>query len=103
MFKRVTIIGLGLIGGSLGLAIKEKRLAKEVIGVSRRQTTIRRALSLGVVDRVTLDLQKGIKDADLIILTAPVLTIIDIAGRIKASIKKGAILTDAGSTKKDIV
>jgi len=103
MFRRVTIIGLGLIGGSLGLAIKKKRLAKEVIGVSRRQATIRRALSLGVVDRVTLDLRKGIKDADLIILTAPVLTIIDIAGRIKGSIKKGAILTDAGSTKKDIV
>ncbi|MDP8229612.1 MAG: prephenate dehydrogenase [Candidatus Gorgyraea atricola] len=103
MFKRVTIIGLGLIGGSLGLAIKEKRLAKEVIGVSRRQTTIRQALSLGAVDRVTLDLEKGIKDSDLIILTAPVLTIIDIAGRIKGSIKKGAILTDAGSTKKDIV
>lgn len=103
MFKRIAIIGLGLIGGSLGLAIKEKRLAKEVVGVSRRQATIRRALSLGAVDRVTLDLRKGIRDADLIILTAPVLTIIDIAERIKDSIKKGAILTDAGSTKKDIV
>ncbi|MBU1146852.1 MAG: prephenate dehydrogenase [Candidatus Omnitrophica bacterium] len=103
MFKSIAIVGLGLIGGSLGLAIKEKRLAKEVVGVSRRQATIRRALSLGAVDRVTLDLRKGIKDADLVILTAPVLTIIDIAERIKDSIKKGAILTDAGSTKKDIV
>ena len=103
MFKRITIIGLGLIGGSLGLAIKEKRLAKEVVGVSRRRSTILRALSIGAVDSVTLDLKKGIKGSDLIILTAPVLKIIDITRRIAPYLKKGAIVTDAGSTKKDIV
>lgn len=103
MFKRVTIIGLGLIGGSLGLAIKEKRLAKEVIGVSRRQSTIRRALSLGIVDCATLDVKKGTKGSDLVILTAPVLKIIDIGKRISDSLKKGAIVTDSGSTKETIV
>ncbi|MBU1888226.1 MAG: prephenate dehydrogenase/arogenate dehydrogenase family protein, partial [Candidatus Omnitrophica bacterium] len=60
MFKRITIIGLGLIGGSLGLAIKKQRLAQEVIGVSRRRSTVIRALSRGVADKVTLDAAKAV-------------------------------------------
>ncbi|MFC1667372.1 prephenate dehydrogenase [Candidatus Omnitrophota bacterium] len=103
MFKRVTIIGLGLIGGSLGLAIKEKRIAKEVVGISRRPSTIRRALSLGVVDSATLDIKNGIKGSELVILSTPVLKIIGIAKLASDFLSKGAILTDAGSTKKDIV
>ncbi|NQT75844.1 MAG: prephenate dehydrogenase [Candidatus Omnitrophica bacterium] len=103
MFKRITIIGLGLIGGSLGLAIKHKRLARKVIGVSRRRTTILRALSIGAVDSVTLDLKKGVEDSDLIILTVPVLKIMDLAGHIAPALKKGAIVIDAGSTKNEIV
>ena len=103
MFKRVTIIGLGLIGGSLGLVIKEKHLAKEIVGVSRRRSTIRRALSIRAVDVVTLDVKKAIRDADLVILAVPVLKIIDIGRLISRYLKKGAIVTDAGGTKKDIV
>ena len=103
MFKRITIIGLGLIGGSLGLAIKKQRLAKEVIGVSRRRSTVVRALSMGVADRVTLDAAKAVQGADLVILCTPVLKIIDIARDISGSLEKGAIVTDAGSTKKEIV
>jgi prephenate dehydrogenase len=102
MFNRITIIGLGLIGGSLGLAIKQRRLAKEVVGVSRRKTTIRRAGYLGVVDTATSDLKKGVEGSGLVILTVPVLTIIDIAKEISPYLEKGAILTDAGSTKKDV-
>lgn len=103
MFKRITIIGLGLIGGSLGLAIKEKRLAKEVVGVSRRRVTIERALSSGIVDRATLDVKKGVASSDLVILSTSVSKIIDIAERISGFLSKGAIVTDTGSTKKDIV
>lgn len=103
MFKRITIIGLGLIGGSLGLAIKKQRLAQEVIGVSRRRSTVVRALSRGVADRVTLDAAKAVQGADLVILCAPVLKIIDIARDISGSLEEGAIVTDAGSTKKEIV
>ena len=103
MFNRITIIGLGLIGGSLGLAIKEKHLAKELIGVSRKPSTIRRALSLGVVDTATCDVQKGIKGSDFIVLTTPVISIIAIARLISASVSQGVIVTDAGSTKEDIV
>ncbi|MBU0760021.1 MAG: prephenate dehydrogenase/arogenate dehydrogenase family protein, partial [Candidatus Omnitrophica bacterium] len=90
LFNRVTIIGLGLIGGSLGLAIKKQRLAKEVIGVSRRRSTVVRALSMGVADRVTLDAAKAVQGADLVILCTPVLKIIDIARDISGSLEKGA-------------
>ena len=110
MFRRITIIGLGLIGGSLGLAIKDKRLAKKVVGVSRRRSTILRAKALGIVDHATLDVKEGIKDSDLIILTAPVLKIIDIAKEVldfapeaHRSNNKNVIITDVGSTKSKIV
>lgn len=103
LFNRVVIIGLGLIGGSLGLVIKDKRLAKEVIGISRRKSTIQKALAMKAVDNVTLDLKKGVKGADLVIIAAPVFKIVSIAKIIAPLLKKGAILTDAGSTKRYIV
>lgn len=103
MFKRVTIIGLGFIGGSLGLAIKERHIAKEVVGLSRSEATVKRALSLGIIDRGAVTMKDAVQDSDLIILTAPVLKIIDNAEQISAFLKKGAIVTDAGSTKKKIV
>ncbi len=99
MFKRITIIGLGLIGGSLGLSIKRHRFAREVVGVSRRRKTLTRALKIGAVDRVTLNSTEGIKDADLIILATPILKIIDIFKRIKENLKEGCIVIDVGSTK----
>jgi prephenate dehydrogenase len=103
MFKKVTIIGLGLIGGSLALAIKEKKLAKEVVGVSRRKSTISWAIKKKIVDSATLDLKRGVKDSDLIIIAAPVLKITEIMKLAAPFLKKGAILTDAGSTKRYIV
>ncbi|MBU1912441.1 MAG: prephenate dehydrogenase [Candidatus Omnitrophica bacterium] len=103
MFNRVTIIGLGLIGGSLCLAIKEKRLAKEIEGVSRRKSTIDQAVKNRIVDFATLDLKDGVKDSNLVIITTPVFKIVDIAKKIAPFLKKGAIVTDTGSTKKYIV
>lgn len=103
MFKRITIIGLGLIGGSLALAIKEKKLAKEIIGVSRRENTIRYAIRKRMVDCATLGLKKGVKDSDLVIIATPVLKIPELAKKIQPFLKKGAILIDAGSTKEYIV
>lgn len=103
LFNRVTIIGLGLIGGSLGLAIKNHRLAKEVIGISRRTHTLTKALKIGAVDRVTLDARLGIKDADLVILATPVLKIPDIIKEISGGLKEGSIVIDVGSTKNFVV
>lgn len=103
LFNKITIIGVGLIGGSIGLGIKKQGIAKEVIGVFRHGSTLKRAMRRRAVDWGTLDIKEGIKDADLIILAMPVRSIPSIAHQVVRYGKRGAILTDVGSTKKWIV
>lgn len=107
LFNKITIIGVGLIGGSIGLAIKRRRLAKVVCGVGRRVCSLNNAKRAGAIDVATLDLEPGVKDADLIIIATPVSMIIPYIRQIKklhkAGIaKKGLIVTDVGSTKSQI-
>ncbi len=102
-FKKITIIGVGLIGGSIGLAVRKRRLADEVIGVFRHESTLRRALKCHAVDTATMSMEKGVKGADLIIVTSPVHSIPKIIKGAAKYSKKGAIITDAGSTKSWIV
>jgi prephenate dehydrogenase len=98
-FKKVTIIGVGLIGGSIALAVKKKKMACQVIGVFRRKSTLRRALKRKAVDKGTLSIAEGVRGADLVILATPVRTIPQVAKDVFRFAKKGAIVTDAGSTK----
>jgi prephenate dehydrogenase len=102
MFNKVVIIGTGLIGGSLGLALKQQRLASQVIGFSRHQKNARLAKQRGAIDTVGLSLEV-VADADLVILATPVDTIIDFALKIAKKIKKDCIVIDVGSTKEQIV
>jgi len=102
LFNKVAIVGVGLIGGSIGLSIKKKKIANSVIGVTRHRATILKAKKMGAIDEGTKDIKK-IKDSDLVILGCPVRTIISISERIIPLLKKGAILIDVGSTKKEIV
>ena len=102
-FNTITIIGVGLIGGSVGLAIKKRKLAKEVVGVFRRASTMRRALKRKAIDKGTLSIEEGVASADLIIITTPVHLIPDMARQASAYAKPGAVITDAGSTKQWIV
>jgi len=102
LFDKVAIVGTGLIGGSMALAIKKKRLANEVIGVSRHKETLSTAKKNGVIDRGSQDLNI-IKDADLVVLAAPVDTILNLAEPISKIVKPGCIVTDVGSTKREIV
>ena len=102
-FNRVTIVGLGLIGGSLGMAIKRHRLAREVVGVSRRITTLREAKRRGAIDRGTTDARRAVRDADLVILATPVDVILSQAGRLAQHMPPGSILSDVGSSKATIV
>lgn len=102
-FKKVAIIGVGLIGGSLGLAIKKRKLARSVIGIGRRRSSIRKALRCGAIDIGTKDLKGGVSDADLVIIATPVCSIPKIVETIVGNLKDGAILTDVGSTKGQIV
>lgn len=101
-FKRVAIIGVGLIGGSVALEIKRRKLAGEIVGVSRHQETLRLAKKNRVIDQGSQDL-KIIQGADLVILAAPVNTILKLARPISRLIRRDCLVTDTGSTKQQIV
>lgn len=98
--KNITIIGLGLIGGSLGLAFKDGGGAGvRVTGIDNNPHTLTRAIECGAVDDSTNDLAKGVEQADIIFLCTPVLQIVSIVKKIVPYLKPGTILTDVGSTK----
>ena len=103
-FERISIIGVGLIGGSLGLALRRTGFTGEIIGVSRPQT-IEQAIAMGVVDRgVDYEhLADGVGSADLVVVCSPIQHIIDILPQVMAAVPAGALVTDAGSTKRAIV
>lgn len=102
LFNKVAIVGTGLIGGSIALAIKRKRLAREIIGVSRHKKSLLLAKRKGAIDKGSQKLSI-IKDADLLILATPVKAIINLAPKIAGIVKKECIVTDVGSAKEEIV
>ena len=99
LFDRVTIVGLGLIGGSLGMAVRTKRLAREVIGLSRTNATVQRARRRGAIDWGTTDLRRAVSGAQVVVLAAPVRAIASDAKRLAQWMPPQSILTDVGSTK----
>ena len=101
--KKVAIIGMGLIGGSLGMAIKNKDLAQEVIGVSRSIEHLKEAKKKCALDSYSIDPIEASKDADLVFVTTPINLIAAIVKTIAPSLKEGAIVTDVGSSKAAIV
>jgi prephenate dehydrogenase len=98
-FENVTIVGLGLIGGSWGMTLKKHRLAARRIGFGRA-STVARALALDAVDEGTDDLRKAVQGAQLIILAPPVGAILDYISRLKDIASPDALVTDVGSTKR---
>jgi prephenate dehydrogenase len=103
LFRRVAIVGVGFMGASLGMAIKKKGLAKEVVGIGRHETSLREATDVGAIDESFLDFKKGIIGADLIVLATPVASILDILDFLGKEHHRGCIVTDLGSTKSVIV
>jgi len=102
-FGVVAIVGTGLIGGSIGLGLKERGLATTIIGVGHRKVSINKALKIKAIDEGTTSIEKAVKNADIIILATSVSLIPDYAMKIIPLMKKSAILTDVGSTKNYIV
>ena len=100
--SKATIIGVGLIGGSIGLAMRERKLAERVVGVGRRQSSLDRALEHQVVDEATTDLAAGVADADIVIVATPVDSVVDDVAKALAAAPSTALVTDAGSTKAKI-
>ena len=101
---RIAIIGLGLIGGSIGLALKQSNWRhSEVVGYARRKETASLATKIGAIDKFYLDIGGAIKNTDIIIVATPVLTIKDIFVQIAAHLSDGSTVTDTASTKVDIM
>ena len=104
-FNKAAIVGVGLIGGSIGMAILKRRLAKEVVGVGRRTTSLAAAKRFKAVTSATTNLEKGVADAELVFVCTPVGGIVD---QVKAVGRIGnpshrVLITDVGSTKAKIV
>src|SRR5262245_11725612 len=101
-FKQITIIGTGLIGGSLGLAIRATGFAGKIVGCDRR-AVLDRARAMRAIDSGTEDPVEAIAGSDLIVLATPVGGIIDLIERIGPLASPDSLITDVGSTKKEIV
>ena len=102
-FGRVALIGLGLIGGSLGHAMKRRGLAGHIAGHARSAATRARALELGFIDSAHETAAASAKDADLVVICTPVGALPAVAAEIEPALKKGAIVTDVGSVKVAVV
>ena len=98
MIENVTIVGVGLIGGSFALALKEKKLAKHIIGVDFNEANLAKALELGLIDKA-LPLEEAVKKSDLIYVAIPVDATITVIEKIMLLINETQIVVDAGSTK----
>lgn len=101
MFQTVTIVGVGLISGSLAFALKEKGLARKIIGVSRTEASIQKALQRGFID-ATASLEEAVAQSDLIYVAIPVSAATPMMKKILDLMRNDQILADAGSTKDSI-
>ena len=102
-YPQISIVGVGLIGASIGMAAKQREPRVEITGVGRRASSLRKAKSVGAVDRTTTDLAKGVAKADLVVICTPVATIGEIVRQVSAAAPQHCLITDAGSTKAEIV
>lgn len=103
MIKRLAVIGVGLIGGSFALDLKRKGLVGEVVGAGRSRANLDLALQTGLIDEIADDPAAAVADADLVLLAIPVGAMLELFQAIAPALKPGCIVTDAGSTKQDVI
>jgi prephenate dehydrogenase len=102
-FRKITIVGVGLLGGSIGLAARKLGLAGEIAGYVRREKTIAECEKGGAMDYATMDLLAAVSNADLVILCTPLAQMRSLAEQLLPALKRGAIITDVGSVKAGVV
>ncbi|HRE99605.1 MAG TPA: prephenate dehydrogenase/arogenate dehydrogenase family protein [Pirellulaceae bacterium] len=102
-WNQIAICGVGLIGGSIGMALRQRGLAGEVIGIGRSPDALERARQLGAIDCGTTDPETGVAMAELIVVATPVELIVDRVRELRRFARADALITDAGSTKRAIV
>jgi prephenate dehydrogenase len=101
--RQLTILGVGLLGGSIGLAVRSAIPKCQIVGYGHRRPSLDRALEIGAVDRVEMDAAKSVAGSDLVILCTPVGNFEQMIRQIAPALSKDAIVTDVGSTKRSIV
>lgn len=99
IFDKVTILGVGLIGASLAMALRENRLCGPIHGYGRSEEHLNSAVERGIIDAYSMDPGKACEQADLIVLATPVGMFTTLLEGVKTSVKKGAVVTDVGSVK----
>jgi prephenate dehydrogenase len=102
-WQQITLVGVGLLGGSLGMISKQRRLASRVVGYVRRAASIKECEAAGACDKAELDIEAAIRDADLIIFCTPLAQMRELANRMARAVKRDAIVTDVGSVKGSVV
>lgn len=102
-FERVAVIGVGLIGGSFALALKKAGACGTVVGAGRSADNLRLAQERGAIDAIAGSATEAARDADLVLVAVPVLQMFRVFAAIAPVIRPGAVITDAGSTKQDVV
>ncbi|MCF6298427.1 MAG: prephenate dehydrogenase/arogenate dehydrogenase family protein [Thiomicrorhabdus sp.] len=103
LIPKVTVIGVGLIGGSFAKGIKEAGLAQTVFGFGHNEVNLKKAVALGVVDAYSTDMETAVKDSDFILLSVPLGVMKSLLLQMKPYLKKGVIITDAGSAKCSVI
>ena len=99
----VAIVGVGLIGGSIGLALRDRGLADAVVGIGRRQSSLRKARRCGAVTQTTTDIPRGVRRAQLVVVCTPVGAVAQRIRAVAAAAAPGTLITDAASTKEQVV
>jgi prephenate dehydrogenase len=102
-WRKVTLLGVGLLGGSLGMALRKRRLADRVHGYVRRQASIQECLQAGAVDSASTNMAEAVGNADLIVLCTPLAQMSALARAALEDVAKGAVVTDVGSVKGQLV
>ncbi len=103
MFRKAAIVGPGLIGGSMGMALRNRKLAETVVGIGRRRESLRRALDVGAVDECTMHVGEGVREADLVVLATPTAAFEAIMHEAAPQFRPEVILTDVASTKVRVI
>jgi prephenate dehydrogenase len=103
VIRELAIVGVGLLGGSVAKAARLGGLARRIVGVGRDPERLRPAVEDGTLDTAVTDLDAGVREADVILLAAPVLAIEGLLERVWGAAANGALITDVGSTKRNIV
>jgi prephenate dehydrogenase len=102
-FDTVAILGVGLLGGSVGAALRERKLAKRIVGIGRNLETLATAKALGLATETTTDIAQGVRTANLVVVATPVDMVIDHVRLVREHCSAATLITDCGSTKREIV